>query len=292
MLKSVNGRKDDMNVTFDEVESSTTATSLDDDTTIKPINTAKSPKKRPDSLNLSYSYNEITSDLTKMTPSSDHHHHHHHHLNSTTTPSTVGKNGNPNVIQNSCASTVDVNQSKSLSVDGNKSHHDGKKSTTSYDLWVNENVGGVKEKSENIGGGGSEGNNTTSSSNVTVAAREKKLDLPGRVSFSFRYVKKFLQARNNYILCVLCHCHCSPYPHRVVFCSMLEVKVDGGRTEKEGEKSSRMWHCKNVKRGGFVAESCSVAAAASFPLLLEFTHITPHIHSEKGKERYNISCKS
>lgn len=87
--------------------------------------------RRPDSLKLSFDYGS-TSDLVK-----------------------------------SATSTVDVNQSKSLSVAGNKSHHDGKKST-SYDLWVNENVG-AKERNGNIATGES-----------------KKLDLPGRVSF--RYV--------------------------------------------------------------------------------------------------------
>lgn len=209
MLKSAdNARKEAM--ALDENESTTTATSLDDDLTVKRSNNAdtKSPKKRPDSLNLSFNYNESSLELAKMTPSfnQQHHHHHRHHLNS-----SANNNGNnPNVIQNSCASsTVDVNQSKSLSVDGNKSHHDGKKSTTSYDLWVNEAVG-MKEKSENIVGDG--GSNNTTSSNVAVAAREKKLDLPGRVSFSFRYVKeekkkkKFFQARNNYILCVPLPC--------------------------------------------------------------------------------------
>lgn len=89
---------------------------------------AASIKRRPDSLKLSFDYGS-SSDLAK-----------------------------------SATSNVDVNQSKSLSVTGNNSHHDGKKST-SYDLWVNENVG-LKERS----GSG-------------VTGETKKLDLPGRVSF-------------------------------------------------------------------------------------------------------------
>lgn len=75
--------------------------------------------------------------------------------------------GSSSDLAKSATSTVDVNQSKSLSVAGNKSHHDGKKST-SYDLWVNENVG-MKERNGSIATGES-----------------NKLDLPGRVSF--RYV--------------------------------------------------------------------------------------------------------
>lgn len=91
---------------------------------------SSSIKRRPDSLKLSFDYGS-SSDLAKAS-----------------------------------TSTVDVNHSKSLSVAGNmnnSSHHDGKKST-SYDLWVNENVG--KERN----GSGATGEN-------------KKLDLPGRVSF-------------------------------------------------------------------------------------------------------------
>lgn len=89
-------------------------------------------KQRPDSLKLSFAYGSST-DLGK----------------------SVFSNSN-------------VNQTKSLSVDGNKSHHGGKKST-SYDLWVNENASKV----------------------VNVSDGEcKKLDLPGRVSF--RYIKSFL----------------------------------------------------------------------------------------------------
>lgn len=90
-------------------------------------NSAASIKRRPDSLKLSFDYGS-SSDLLK-----------------------------------SATSTADVNQSKSLSVAGSKSHHDGKKST-SYDLWVNENVD-AKERNGSAGTG------------------EKKLDLPGRVSF-------------------------------------------------------------------------------------------------------------
>lgn len=82
-------------------------------------------KRRPDSLKLSFAYGS-TSDLGKS------------------------------VFSNS-----DVNQTKSLSVDGNKSHHGGKKST-SYDLWVNENALKVANVSDGEG---------------------KKLDLAGRVSF-------------------------------------------------------------------------------------------------------------
>ncbi|KAG5677607.1 hypothetical protein PVAND_007351 [Polypedilum vanderplanki] len=82
-------------------------------------------KRRPDSLKLSFAYGS-TSDLGKS------------------------------VFSNS-----DVNQTKSLSVDGNKSHHSGKKST-SYDLWVNENSLKVANATDVEG---------------------KKLDLPGRVSF-------------------------------------------------------------------------------------------------------------
>ncbi|KAL7052730.1 hypothetical protein ACKWTF_004984 [Chironomus riparius] len=83
-------------------------------------------KQRPDSLKLSFAYGSST-DLGK----------------------SVFSNSN-------------VNQTKSLTVDGNKSHHSGKKST-SYDLWVNENASKV----------------------VNVSDGEcKKLDLPGRVSFS------------------------------------------------------------------------------------------------------------
>jgi hypothetical protein len=89
-------------------------------------NNSASIKRRPDSLKLSFDYG--SSDLTST---------------------------------KSATSTVDVNQNKSPSVAGNKSNHDGKKST-SYDLWVNENVG-MKER-----------NGT---------GENKKLDLPGRVSF-------------------------------------------------------------------------------------------------------------
>jgi hypothetical protein len=93
----------------------------------KNISTSRSStsiiKARPDSLKLSFDYSS-SSDLAKSTAS------------------------------------VDVNQGKSLSVAGNKSHHDGK---MSYDLWVNENV----EAKERNGS----------------SAGEKKLDLPGRVSF-------------------------------------------------------------------------------------------------------------
>lgn len=87
-------------------------------------------KRRPDSLKLSFDYGS-SSELVK-----------------------------------SATSTVDINQSKSMSVvaPSSKNHHDGKK-PTSYDLWVNENVE-AKER-----------NNT--------AIGEKKLDLPGRVSFRF-----------------------------------------------------------------------------------------------------------
>ena len=67
-------------------------------------------------------------------------------------------------LAKSATSTVDVNQSKSMPVSANKSQHDGKKST-SYDLWVNENAETIKERN---------GNNSLG---------EKKLDLPGRVSF-------------------------------------------------------------------------------------------------------------
>jgi hypothetical protein len=83
-------------------------------------------KRRPDSLKLSFAYGSA-SDLGKS------------------------------VFSNS-----DVNQTKSLSVDGNKSHHSGKKST-SYDLWVNENVAAAVKASAD--------------------GESKKLDLPGRVSF-------------------------------------------------------------------------------------------------------------
>ena len=98
----------------------------------KNFSSSTSIKRRPDSLKLSFDYGS-SSDLAK-----------------------------------SATSTVDVNQNKSLSVAGNKSNHDGKKST-SYDLWVNENVG-MKERNGNVGTG-----------------EDKKLDLPGRVSF--RYVR-------------------------------------------------------------------------------------------------------
>lgn len=96
--------------------------------------------RRPDSLKLSFDYGS-SSDLVK-----------------------------------SATSTVDVNQSKSLSVAGNKSHHDGKKST-SYDLWVNENVG-MKERN---------GSATT--------GENKKLDLPGRVSFRYVALGEFYPKR-------------------------------------------------------------------------------------------------
>jgi hypothetical protein len=184
--------KKNSNINLDEVETST-ATSIDDDLTIK-MNTIHNGKrndhlkekltkssssimKRPDSLELSFDYGSTT-DLSKTTAIS----------NSKSSGINSNNNNNNNIgssvgIQAITANnSVDVNQSKSLSVTGNKSHHDGKKSTTSYDLWVNESVVAMKEKSEN---------------SVTIA-REKKLDLPGRVSF--RYVKKFFQARNNYIL--------------------------------------------------------------------------------------------
>lgn len=92
------------------------------------ISTSSIIKPRPDSLKLSFDYGS-SSDL-------------------------LGK---------SASSTVDVNQSKSLSVAGNMSHQDGKKST-SYDLWVNENIE-AKDRNESSSTG------------------EKKLDLPGRVSF-------------------------------------------------------------------------------------------------------------
>lgn len=106
----------------------------DDDGSKKSFENYRSPhvKPRPDSLKLSFAYGSST-DLGK----------------------SVFSNSN-------------VNQTKSLSVDGNKSHHGGKKST-SYDLWVNENASKV----------------------VNVSDGEcKKLDLPGRVSF--RYVKELL----------------------------------------------------------------------------------------------------
>lgn len=102
-------------------------------------NSSASIKRRPDSLKLSFDYGS-SSDLVKSATST----------------------------------VVDVNQGKALSA-GNKSHHDGKKST-SYDLWVNENAG-AKERS----GGG-------------MAAESKKLDLPGRVSFRWEAMqlrKKF-----------------------------------------------------------------------------------------------------
>lgn len=88
---------------------------------------SSSIKPRPDSLKLSFDYGS-SSDL-------------------------AGK---------SASSTVDVNQCKSLTVAGNMSHHDGKKS--SYDLWVNENVE-AKDRNE------------------SATTAEKKMDLPGRVSF-------------------------------------------------------------------------------------------------------------
>lgn len=91
------------------------------------LSSSASIKRRPESLKLSFGYGS-SSDLAK--------------------PAT---------------SSVDVNQSKSLSVAGNKSQHDGKKST-SYDLWVNENA-------------------ETKERNGTSSSGEKKLDLPGRVSF-------------------------------------------------------------------------------------------------------------
>lgn len=83
-------------------------------------------KRRPDSLKLSFGYG--TDNLAK-----------------------------------SATSTVDVNQSKSMSVASNKSHNGSKKST-SYDLWVNENA-------------------ETKESNRNSSLGEKKLDVPGRVSF-------------------------------------------------------------------------------------------------------------
>jgi hypothetical protein len=96
--------------------------------TAKSFTAFRSPhsKRRPDSLKLSFAYGS-SSDLGKS------------------------------VFSNS-----DVNQTKSLSVDGNKSHHSGKKST-SYDLWVNESALKVASAGEGEVG--------------------KKLDLPGRVSF-------------------------------------------------------------------------------------------------------------
>lgn len=87
---------------------------------------SSSAKPRPDSLKLSFDYGS-SSDLAK-----------------------------------SANSSSDVNQSKSLSVARNISHHDGKK-PMSYDLWVNENV----DRNEN------------------ASTVEKKLDLPGRVSFRY-----------------------------------------------------------------------------------------------------------
>lgn len=147
VLKSLNGQKE----ALIEAESTSCGDSIEEDVvTVKANNMEKtnnegnsqieaskgfssstSIMRRPDSLKLSFDYGS-SSDLVK-----------------------------------SATSTVDVNQSKSLSVAGNKSHHDGKKST-SYDLWVNENVG-VKERNESI-----------------ATVENKKLDLPGRVSF--RYV--------------------------------------------------------------------------------------------------------
>lgn len=82
-------------------------------------------KRRPDSLKLSYDYGSNSTDLVKSATST----------------------------------AVDVNQSKSLSAASSKS-----KKSTSYDLWVNENVD-VKDR------------------NGSSAMGEKKLDLPGRVSF-------------------------------------------------------------------------------------------------------------
>lgn len=90
-------------------------------------------KRRPDSLKLSYDYGS-SSDLAKS----------------------------------ATASTDDVNQSKAMSVALNKTHHQDGKKSTSYDLWVNENVE-TRERNGSVG-----------------AMGEKKLDLPGRVSF--RYV--------------------------------------------------------------------------------------------------------
>lgn len=81
--------------------------------------------RRPDSLKLSFEYGS-TSNLGKTIPSNN-----------------------------------NVNQTKSMSAVGSKSHHDGKKST-SYDLWVNENISKVMNNND---------------------AESKKLDLPGRVSF-------------------------------------------------------------------------------------------------------------
>lgn len=195
--KSAIATKKNNNINLDEVETST-ATSIDDDLTIK-MNTIHNGKrndhmnvlketsssssssimKRPDSLELSFDYGSKT-DLSKANHAIS------NPKSRNSLSSSVGIGGIQTITANN---SVDVNQSKSLSVAGNKSHHDGKKSTTSYDLWVNErdDVGSMKEKSEN------------SSVVVTTiaAAREKKLDLPGRVSF--RYVKKFFQAKNNYI---------------------------------------------------------------------------------------------
>ncbi|CRL02617.1 CLUMA_CG015915, isoform A [Clunio marinus] len=85
-------------------------------------------KQRPDSLKLSFDYGSNSSKLGK-----------------------------------SATSTFSVNQSKIMAVAAN--NHDSKKST-SYDLWVNENVG-TKERNESVVGG-----------------ENRKLDLPGRVSFS------------------------------------------------------------------------------------------------------------
>lgn len=87
-------------------------------------------KRRPDSLKLSFDYGS-SSDLVK-----------------------------------SATTTVDINQSKSLSAAASsiKNHLNGKK-PTSYDLWVNENVEAKERNNSAIG--------------------EKKLDLPGRVSFRF-----------------------------------------------------------------------------------------------------------
>lgn len=209
MLHTTSGKK---NINLDEVETST-ATSIDDDMTIKTntihngkrnehsnvvtkesqLSSSKSSTssimKRPDSLELTFDYGSTT-DLSKLTAIAN----------------RPKSSGGGTTIQRTITAnnSVDVNQSKSLSVAGNKSHHDAKKSTTSsYDLWVNENVG-MKEKSENS----------------VAIAREKKLDLPGRVSF--RYVKKFFRARNNYILlgCGIVNVKGGGFVAEVVWCSV------------------------------------------------------------------------
>lgn len=128
-------QKEQKEAEADKVTSCGDSVEEEDVVTIKSSNmdanemSKNSIKRRPESLKLSFDYGSST-DLVK-----------------------------------SATSTVDINQSKSMSAAASSKNHLNGKKPTSYDLWVNENVE-AKERNNSAMG-------------------EKKLDLPGRVSFRF-----------------------------------------------------------------------------------------------------------